>query len=375
MAGLYLHIPFCRKACHYCNFHFSTSLKSMPELVQAICKELEMEKNYLGGKTIETIYFGGGTPSLLDAASLDLIFETIAKHYQVLPAAEVTLEANPDDLTREKLAYLRTTPINRLSIGIQTLHEPSLIWMNRTHNAIEARTSVEWALEAGFEALSLDLIYGIPGHDLGLWEKDLQQILDWRPEHMSCYALTVEEKTALHHQVQKGKQPVAPEEDVTAQFDLLLDMTEAAGYEHYEISNFSLPGKAAKHNSNYWFGAEYIGIGPSAHGHRKGERRWNIAQNAVYMRGIEANTPERETEVLTKEQEFNEFILTRLRTSQGISIEDLSQFKTKFVEVFRAAAQNNVAKNLLFEPEKGRFALTRSGKKLADAIILDFICL
>jgi oxygen-independent coproporphyrinogen III oxidase len=347
----------------------------MPELVKAICTELEMEKNYLGGKTIETIYFGGGTPSLLDAPSLDLIFETIYRHYNVNPTAEITLEANPDDLTREKLAYLRSTPTNRLSIGIQTLHEPSLKWMNRTHTASEARTSVEWALAAGFHALSLDLIYGIPGHTTEMWRADVQQILDWIPEHISCYALTIEEKTALHHQVQKGKQPTTPEDAVVEQFDLLMQMTESAGYEHYEISNFSLPGKAAKHNSSYWFGAEYIGIGPSAHGHRRGERQWNIANNAVYVKGMQAGLPERETEVLTPEQQFNEFVMTRLRTNRGIAFGDLNDLKPEFIQVFRGAVQKNIAKKLMQEHLKDHFSLTKAGKQLADAVILDFICL
>jgi oxygen-independent coproporphyrinogen III oxidase len=375
MAGLYLHIPFCRKACHYCNFHFSTALQGMPHMVDAIVKELTDERDFLENETIETIYFGGGTPSLLDVQSLQLIFETIFKHYRVSGQLEVTLEANPDDLTRTKLKQLRGTPINRLSIGVQTLHDASLIWMNRTHTASEARNSIEWALNAGFSSLSLDLIYGVPGHTLAMWEQDVAQMMAWRPEHLSCYALTVEEKTVLHHQVKKGTTIAPPDEHVTEQFDLLIDITEQNGYQHYEISNFSLPGKAAKHNSNYWAGVPYLGIGPSAHSYMGNQRRWNVANNIKYIQGIKSDQADRQSEILTQEQMYNEYVMTRLRTDKGCSMTEVEALGTKYTKAFLAAAQKNIASGLLKKGEKNEFLLTKNGKMFADGVILDFFCL
>jgi oxygen-independent coproporphyrinogen III oxidase len=374
MAGLYLHIPFCRKACHYCNFHFSTSTKAMPEMVSAIITELEMEKDYLSEAHIETVYFGGGTPSLLDDRSLDAIFEAIHRHYHVVEAPEVTLEANPDDLTKTKIKTLRGTPINRLSIGIQTFQDSSLSALNRTHNATEAKQSVTWALEAGFTALSLDLMYGIPGHSLATWQSDVEQIMQWHPEHISCYALTLEEKTALYKQVQNGQHIMPPDQSVTEQFDLLLDITNAHGYEHYEISNFSLPGKAARHNSNYWSGASYLGIGPSAHSHRPGQRRWNVANNAKYMAGIKHHQPEQSTEILTPNQIYNEYIMTRLRTAKGINKSDVIAFGTEFCDMFDLATLKNLRSGLLEMQENRQIRLTRAGKMLSDAVIVDFFC-
>ncbi len=372
MAGLYLHIPFCRKACHYCNFHFSTSLRFMPELVQALVQELEMERAYLDHAVIETIYFGGGTPSLLDRKSLDALFDAIYKYYQVAEDAEITLEANPDDLTREKIMQLRQSPVNRLSIGIQTFQDQTLRWMNRTHTATEAKYSVEWALDAGFTALSLDLIYGIPTHSDQVWRSDLAQIMQWRPEHLSCYALTIEENTALYHQVKKGTSPVAPDALVAQHFETLLEVTAANGYQHYEISNFSLPGKEARHNSSYWFGKSYLGIGPSAHSYHKGQRRWNVSHNSKYIKGISDLRPERTSEHLNRQQEYHEYIMTRLRTHYGVCTSEVRRFWPDYLTIFLQAAQKHVAANNLEARSKGNFILTQTGKLLANAVIVDF---
>jgi oxygen-independent coproporphyrinogen III oxidase len=374
MAGLYLHFPFCRRACHYCNFHFSTSLKLMPQLVDAMVRELEMEREYLNGAPIETIYFGGGTPSLIDQASLDKIFEAVYKHYSVVSDPEVTLEANPDDLSREKIDQLRQSPVNRLSIGIQTFQDVTLRWMNRMHTAQEAINSVEWALDAGFTALSLDLIYGIPTHTHAMWESDLLRILAWRPEHISCYALTVEEKTALHHQVQKGSSPVAPDALVAEHFELLMALTHEHGYLHYEISNFALPGKEARHNSSYWFGKPYLGIGPSAHSYRKGERRWNIANNPLYIKALCDGAPSRTSEVLSPIQEYNEHVMTRLRTSYGVDSRHVSSTWPDALSQFIYGKEKHLKNGNLQELQSGVFVLTNAGKLLSDTVILDFFC-
>lgn len=372
MAGLYLHIPFCRRACHYCNFHFSTSLKRMPELVQALLQELEMERTYLDHATIETIYFGGGTPSLLDQPSLDALFNAIYKHYPVAEGAEITLEANPDDLTREKISQLRKSPVNRLSIGIQTFQDETLRWMNRTHTATEAKNSVAWALDAGFTALSLDLIYGIPTHSNQIWHSDIEQMMQWRPEHLSCYALTVEEKTALHHQVKKGTSMAAPDALVAQHFETLVEVTAALGYQQYEISNFALPGKEAKHNSSYWFGKPYLGIGPSAHSYHAGQRRWNVANNAAYVKGMCDRVPDRASEQLSRQQEYHEYIMTRLRTHYGVQTDEVKKRWPDYLEEYARAAQKHVAFGHLENKSPGVFVLTLAGKLLADAVIVDF---
>ena len=346
----------------------------MPEMTEALIRELEMEADYLNGAPIETIYFGGGTPSLLGIEALERIFNQIDKHYRVAEGAEVTLEANPDDLTQEKIKALRNTPINRLSIGIQSFSDEALTWMNRSHHSAQAVQSVEWALQAGFHALSLDLIYGVPVNTDAIWQADVQRILEMRPEHISCYGLTVEEKTALHHQVIKGKSPAPDEEQTVRQFEYLMDIADRNGYHHYEISNFALPGKEARHNSAYWFGAPYLGLGPSAHSYRKGERRWNVANNAHYMKGIMENEPMRESELLTTEQEYNEYVMTRLRTSYGANRNEVAAFGHTYLAAFDRAVEQSLRDGLLEHFEGNRYRLTKHGKSLADGVIINFFC-
>jgi oxygen-independent coproporphyrinogen III oxidase len=344
----------------------------MPAMTAAIIRELEREKDYLSGETIETIYFGGGTPSLLDEASLHAIFEAINQHFKVAATAEITLEANPDDLTREKIASLRRSPINRLSIGIQTFQDQTLSWMNRTHTAQEAAQSIEWCVEAGFTALSLDLIYGIPSHNAAIWASDLKKILEYRPDHISCYCLTVEEKTALHSQIKKGMSPAPNEDQAIQQFEYLIDTATAAGYHQYEISNFALPGKEARHNQNYWYGVPYLGVGPAAHSHKKGERRWNIANNALYIQGMKTDLPNRETEKISKEQEYHEYLMTRLRTSGGCNTKEIAAFGERFKADFEQKVQIYTKNGQMTQIKENQYALTRSGKMLSDAIILAF---
>ncbi|MDQ3290617.1 MAG: radical SAM family heme chaperone HemW, partial [Bacteroidota bacterium] len=265
MAGIYIHVPFCKQACHYCDFHFSTSLRRKQEVVQAICQEIKLQQNYLSNQELQTIYLGGGTPSLLTKIELENIFNTLHKFFKISPNAEITLEANPDDLTATKIQELKQSPVNRLSIGLQSFHNPHLRLMNRAHSAAESLTSVQLALDAGFNNITVDLIYGIPAQDHAIWAKDLDQVIALQVPHVSAYALTIEPKTALGNWTKKGKFIPSEDEFVATQFEMLLTKMQEHGYEQYEISNFSLPGWESRHNSNYWKGIPYLGIGPSAH--------------------------------------------------------------------------------------------------------------
>lgn len=375
MAGIYLHIPFCKQACHYCNFHFSTSLKYKSEMVGAMLREIELRQDYLNGAALRSIYFGGGTPSLLNEAELDVIFDQIFGFFEVEADAEITLEANPDDLTREKLQALRQTPINRLSIGIQSFAEEDLRFMNRAHNALEAQTCIANALEMGFENLTVDLIYGSPTTSDAQWETNIQTVINYNIPHISCYALTVEPKTALDHFVKTGKSPAMDEEQAARQFEMLMQMLRANGYEHYEISNFAKPGMYAKHNSSYWTGEPYLGIGPSAHsfdGTRT--RRWNVANNATYMKEMVdvANLQGMphlffEQEILTDSQRYDEYIMTALRTIWGARIQQIQAFGQPFADYFLQTVQPFIAQDLVTE-SNGVYTLTDAGKLLADFI-------
>ncbi|MEZ4952421.1 MAG: radical SAM family heme chaperone HemW [Saprospiraceae bacterium] len=260
MAGIYLHIPFCKQACHYCNFHFSTSLKYKEEMVVAMLKELELQKDYLGEETIETIYFGGGTPSLLSEQDLEMFFDKIVSQFSISQNPEITLEANPDDLTKEKIKAFKNTPINRFSIGVQSFFEEDLKFMNRAHNAKEAESCIKNVQEVGFENLTIDLIYGSPTTPDIHWEKNVEKAVAFNVPHISCYCLTVESNTALDYFVKKGKARPVDEEQAERQFNFLINKLESEKYEHYEISNFAKKGFYSKHNSNYWRGEKYLGI-------------------------------------------------------------------------------------------------------------------
>lgn len=369
MPGLYLHIPFCRQACHYCNFHFSTSLKYVEEMTDALICELALQRDYLWGAPLSSIYFGGGTPSLLTGAQLERIFAAIYAIHRVESGAEITLEANPDDLDAEKLSALRQTPVNRLSIGVQSFSDADLRFMNRAHHAGQARNAIENALKAGFDNLTVDLIYGTPTTSDRQWAENIALLTGYGIPHISAYCLTVEERTALHHFVEKGKVQPVDEAQAVRQFDYLISALEAAGYVHYEISNFAQPGCFAQHNSSYWKNEPYLGIGPSAHSFNGFSRQWNPANNARYVKIMQDPDPAPwyEIELLTPAQQYNERILTTLRTIWGLPLETL---QPPFRAYFLKKALPLMEQGLIFQ-EKDRYQLTRSGKFLADRIAVE----
>jgi len=370
LAGLYLHIPFCKQACHYCNFHFSTTLKEKNVLVKAIIEEIKLQQQYLNGATVNTIYLGGGTPSLLSQKEIASIFEAIYKVHTVNPNAEITLEANPDDLTKEKLQQLADSPVNRLSIGVQSFFDEDLEWMNRAHNAKEAQRCIEQAQLAGFEDLTIDLIYGAPTTNNERWRQNIEITLAFNIPHISCYSLTVEPNTALAHFVKKGIKAAVEEQRAAEQFEVLIEQLEEKGYEHYEISNFALPNRHARHNSNYWLGASYLGIGPAAHSFNGESRQWNIANNAAYIRAIQSGNIPYEQEILTTTQQYNEYILTTLRTKWGCQLQKIKEWGTLYEQYFQKSVTSYLKKGHIVE-KNGIFFLTKKGKLIADRIAMD----
>lgn len=368
MAGIYLHIPFCRRACHYCNFHFSTSLGQRDKVLKALEKELQLQKGYLEGQAIDTIYFGGGTPSLLTEKELNALLNTIFSTQEVLPQAEITLEANPDDINRDNIAGWKRIGINRLSVGIQSFFDEDLQFMNRIHSGQEARQALEWLLEAGIQNISADLIYGSPTTSHQMWEANIEEMLAWGIPHLSAYCLTVEAGTALDHFVRKGKVSPVNDEKAIEQFNLLMDRLEDGGYLHYEISNFSLPGMESKHNSNYWKGAPYLGIGPSAHSYNIHSRQWNIAHNSKYIKALEEGIIPFESEVITPDDRYNEYIMTSLRTMKGCSLLVLESMGNAYTSWFQATCRPFLENGLLELLPDRHYRLTRSGKHLADHI-------
>lgn len=373
--GLYIHIPFCKQACHYCDFHFSTSLKKKSELVNALCKELVLRKEEMGSE-VETIYFGGGTPSLLSSEELQQIFETIYSNFKVSENAEITLEANPDDLTATRINELTNSRlpagagINRLSIGIQSFFEEDLKLMNRAHNASEALECIKEAKQY-FENISIDLIYGIPGMGNERWKKNLEIALSLDVPHLSCYALTVEPKTALKKFIEKGIVPPVDEEVAKQHYEILLSETEKAGLENYEFSNFGKPGFHSRNNTAYWEGKPYLGIGPSAHSYDGKSRSWNVANNTKYIKSIEDGILPSEIEILSKEDKYNEYIMTGLRTKKGVSLEKVERdFGKNYLEYLLKQAENPIKNNLLIL-ENGTLKISKKGKFLSDGIAAD----
>ena len=369
---LYIHIPFCRQACHYCDFHFSTNLNHKSTLVDALCVEMGLQKNYLPTNVLETIYFGGGTPSLLTELELRQIFRQIQAQFTVSSSAEITLEANPDDLTPETLAMLRRY-VNRLSIGIQTFDEATLRWMNRAHTATEAETCVRLAREAGFDNLSVDLIYGIPKRPESLWMADLQKVLRLNVPHISAYALTIEPNTAFGRWEKTGKLPPADENLAAEQFEELTTALTGDGdassyYEHYEISNFAKPGHYARHNTAYWQRRPYLGIGPSAHSYNGHSRQYNIANNRRYIAEISRRMLPTYLETLTTADQVNEYLLTGLRTQWGCSIAELnSLLGDDFAQVQAHYLMTLYASGWLVRTDD-RLQLTKAGKLFADRV-------
>lgn len=364
---LYLHIPFCKQACHYCDFHFSTNLSQKSTLISALCTEIHLQKNYLPNQPLETIYFGGGTPSLLIDDELAQILTTIHAHFAVSSNAEITLEANPDDLSAEKLQMFRRY-VNRLSIGVQTFDETTLRWMNRAHTAAEAENCVQLAREAGFENLSVDLIYGIPNRGPSCWQADLQKMLSLDVPHLSAYALTIEPETAFGRWQQKGKLPPVDEALAAGQFEELTKALTRAGYEHYEISNFARHGHYARHNTAYWQQRPYLGIGPSAHSYNGHSRQYNIANNARYTADIQQGKVPATLEELTQADQVNEYLLTGLRTQWGCSLTQLNALLGRdFVQTQAHDLKTMYASGWLVS-DGDRLRLSESGKLFADRV-------
>jgi oxygen-independent coproporphyrinogen III oxidase len=362
-----LHIPFCKQACTYCNFHFSTSLRSKDELVTALAKEAEQEKEYLKAELINTIYFGGGTPSILEIPDLSYLISNLFKHYRVSPDVEITLEVNPDDINPDRLSAWQTLGINRLSIGVQSFFEDELMWMNRVHNAQQAVNSLEQARSV-FNNITIDLIYGSPLLSDEMWMQTIEKAVGLCIPHLSCYALTVEEKTPLHKLITTNRTPDVDNEKQARQFLLLMQFLKARNYEHYEVSNFARPGFRSRHNSSYWKGEKYLGLGPSAHSYDGSQRRWNIANNNLYIKNIKESCVERETEMLTITQKLNEYIMISLRTIEGLDLKKLAkEFGTKEKERIENHVQKFVQQRLV-KINHSMLQLTDEGMLRADGI-------
>ncbi|WP_276359109.1 radical SAM family heme chaperone HemW [Daejeonella sp. H1SJ63] len=368
MAGIYLHIPFCKKACHYCDFHFSTSPQYKNEMLNALRNEIRLRKQYLSTEKIETIYFGGGTPSVLSADEIHSLIGDITSEFEVSGDAEITLEANPDDLNAQKVKELRQTPVNRFSIGIQSFFEEDLKWMNRAHSSKEAESSVKRVQDAGFENITADLIYGFPLLSDIKWEQNIQKLIDFQIPHISSYSMTIEPKTALASFIKKGKELPMNDSQSSGQFLTLISRLTEAGFEHYEISNFAKPGMYSRHNSNYWEGINYLGIGPSAHSFNGESRQWNIANNHRYIQEIQQNKIPAETEFLTKVNRINEYIMTSLRTSKGIDLDFIAKkFGSDYSDSIRKEIEVFLDKNWL-KINDPKVNLSLEGKLFADHI-------
>jgi len=366
LAGIYIHIPFCKQACYYCNFHFTTSLRRKNELVAALLSELDLRKGYLEDEPVQTIYLGGGTPSLLDAGHLRLLMEKILGNYNVIARAEITLETNPDDIADDKLKAWKEIGIDRLSIGIQSFFDEDLKWMNRAHSASQAMRSLELAKEY-FDNISIDLIYGLPLLTHEKWKQTFDKAILYNIPHLSCYALTIEAKTPLHKMIRQNQAADISPERQSEQFLSLMSWAEKAGYEHYEISNFAKPGLRSRHNSSYWTGQKYLGIGPSAHSFNSRERQWNISNNTIYIDSIKKGLIPYEKETLTAVQQLNEYIMTSLRTKEGLH---LSGLKKEVSYELRTASRKYVERGLMVK-EGNYLRLTTEGKLLADGIAAD----
>ena len=385
MAGIYIHIPFCKQACNYCNFHFSTSLQLKKDLISALIQEIQLAPrpslisttapliaNIKQDKEeIDTIYFGGGTPSILEVEDLHLIFEALHNKFSFNNTIEITLEANPDDITAKKLALWKSAGINRLSVGIQSFNEDELVWMNRAHTAKESVKCIDEIIAAGFTNFSVDLIYGSPLLSNDDWKKNVDIIIKKNIQHISCYALTVEPKTALDKMINQHKKAPVDAEKQAEQFLLLMDWMQKAGYEHYEISNFSKPGKRSKHNSSYWLGKNYYGFGPSAHAFDGNRRQWNIANNALYIQSLKKGIIPFEEEILTATHQLNEYIMISLRTMEGIDLAIVREkFGEKASEKLEADSKKWASGGKLFTVNNS-LVLTKAGKLFADGIAAD----
>ena len=367
MAGLYIHIPFCKQACHYCDFHFSTSLKKKDDMLLSISRELELRNQELADNELESIYFGGGTPSIMDAVEIDGLLDTIYSNFKVGADPEITLEANPDDLDKEKIKALANIGINRLSIGIQSFFDEDLRLMNRAHSAVEARRCVDDSLQY-FSNISIDLIYGIPNLGNDRWEENIRTALQYDLPHISSYALTVEPRTALKAFIDKRIVPDVDEDMAEQQFQMLMEILEAGDFVHYEISNFGKPGFFSVNNTAYWLGKPYMGVGPSAHSYDGLKRTWNIRNNSKYIQAIKQGHLSMESELLSDRDRYNEYVMTGLRTIWGVSFEKL---KNDFGEIYHSYLMEQIQPflndHMLFI-DNDVLRATKKGKFLIDGI-------
>ena len=384
MSGIYIHIPFCKQACHYCDFHFSTNLKKKDEMVLALAKEIEMRKSEFQDEIVETIYFGGGTPSILQIEDLKFLIDAVYRNFKVVENPEITVEANPDDLTENRIIELSKNKVNRLSIGIQSFFEDDLKLMNRAHNVEEAKNYLEIATQY-FDNISIDLIYGIPDSSQSgeqakqmsneKWLQNIETALSFGVPHISSYALTVEPKTALHSFIQKGIIPQPDDEVAQEHFQILVDTLSENGFIHYELSNFGKENYFSKNNSSYWLGKKYIGIGPSAHSYDGKNRGWNVSNNSRYIKSIQENKLPIEIETLTKTDRYNEYIMTGLRTIWGVSFERIEQeFGKTYLDYLNQQAAKFIEDHLLFVDDN-ILRTTKKGKFLSDGIASDLFLL
>jgi oxygen-independent coproporphyrinogen-3 oxidase len=369
MAGIYIHIPFCKQACHYCDFHFSTNQTNRRLICEAIAKEITLQTSYLKNEPIETVYLGGGTPSILTQEELEIIFTALYSNFIITKQVEITLEANPDDLTKEKLKILKEASVNRLSIGIQSFQEETLQLFNRAHTPKDAIECISLAREAGFSNISIDLIYAVPSQENSQWKKDVDQALALQPEHLSAYSLTIEEKTAFGKWQKTGRIKPIEETKAVADFELLMDSLAGAGYEHYEISNFCLKGYHSKHNSSYWRQQNYLGVGPSAHSYNGGSRQHNIGNNHLYLKSLAQGKVPSEMEVLTRENKINEYIFTTLRTQWGCDLDYLAKHLN--YSLLDSVVLQQLLNQQLLTLQDSIIRLTRRGKLLADQVAVD----
>lgn len=375
MAGIYIHIPFCRKACSYCNFHFSTNLDSQNGLVKAIIKEIDLQKKSLAGDIISTIYFGGGTPSLLPVSDLENILSRIHQYFKIDDDPEITIEANPDDIATTWLRDVKGLGISRLSLGVQSFQDEDLKYLGRIHDSHQAKEAVKLCLDQGFN-LTVDLIYGMPTLNTKAWENNLTTLFEYGVSHLSCYSLIIEEGTLLDNQINKGKIKPLQESLAAEHFEIVTELTDKHGYEQYEICNFALKGKLAKHNTNYWKGIPYLGLGPSAHSYFivdddpvKYVRQWNVSNNASYIKALEQGNIPFEREILNLEQRFNEYIMTGLRTIWGCDIKYIEEtFSEEFSKFFKDQAIDMIEKKLMIE-NAGIYTLSFEGKLAGDTLI------
>jgi oxygen-independent coproporphyrinogen-3 oxidase len=375
MAGIYIHIPFCKQACHYCDFHFSTTLKHKDAMIEALLRELKIRKDYLGDENIETIYFGGGTPSLLEPIELEKIIHQIQDDFYIMNHPEITLEANPDDLNFEYIKGIQQIGINRLSIGVQSFFNKDLEWMNRAHNSNQAIDSIKRSQDIGIDNISIDLIYGTPDLTNKAWKENIHKAFELEIRHISSYALTVEQGTALGNWVSKGKVKALDDEQAAEQFEILMEEMASNDFLHYEISNFCKEGYHSRHNSSYWEGKKYLGIGPSAHSFNKTTRQWNVANNHQYIDQLFKDELPSTTEVLSIEDRINEHLMISLRTSKGISFD---YFEKEFGSENLSQLNSNIKgfiNNKLLIIENNYCKTTKNGKLMADKIASDLFIL